>query len=183
MSTCRFCQAAIQWVRLDSERSIPVNPQPDPTGNVAAAWQGPTLTGYVLSKGRPLLDGYRLFRPHKCRLPPGRPPRSAAPLALRSSDLRLREGTRMTNPSTEGRSAGFGIITDNRGQLEVEPYRSEDAEPDEAPLIMVTIRPANPWPVNWALDADEARALAAALVAMADDLDAGRWPEPGEPRV
>lgn len=72
---------------------------------------------------------------------------------------------------------------DGRGALEVDLFRSDGDEPSERPVIMVGLTPAQPTAVYFALDAAEARTLAAELVAMADDLDAGRWPDVGEPGV
>jgi len=65
VSTCRDCRATIRFVRLESGKSMPVNPMPDETGTVAADWQGRVLVGYVLSKTDPLRPGYRLYRAHR----------------------------------------------------------------------------------------------------------------------
>lgn len=73
MSSCRFCEARILFVRLDTGKAIPVNPIPDPGGNVAADWQGTALVGFVLSREKPLREGFHTYRPHKADCHPDKP--------------------------------------------------------------------------------------------------------------
>ena len=85
MSSCRDCRATIRFVRLESGKSMPVNPTPDPTGTVAVDWQGTELVGYVLSKTDPLRPGYRLYRAHRADCHPTKP-RTPSPAALFGAD-------------------------------------------------------------------------------------------------
>lgn len=78
---CRYCEATIRWVQLESGKSIPVNPISDPAGTVAASWQGASLIGYVTAKARPLRDGYQLYRAHRADCHPDKP-RNPTPAAL-----------------------------------------------------------------------------------------------------
>lgn len=53
LSECRGCHDPIRFVRLDtSGKALPVNPAPDPAGNVAACMTGGALHGFVISKDR-----------------------------------------------------------------------------------------------------------------------------------
>ncbi len=65
MSDCRGCHEPIRFVKLDTGKALPVNPQPDPRGNVAAHLAGGSLHGFVISRDR--LPGARdpfRFVPH-----------------------------------------------------------------------------------------------------------------------
>jgi hypothetical protein len=70
LSECRACHAPIRFVQLDtSGKALPVDPQPNPRGNVAAHLAGGTrglaLLGFVISRDR--LPGARdpfRFVPH-----------------------------------------------------------------------------------------------------------------------
>lgn len=70
---CRRCEAQMLFVRLDTGRSIPVDPIPDPTGNVAARRDGRGLVGHVVSKDHPVEDGQQLYRPHIAACDPDKP--------------------------------------------------------------------------------------------------------------
>jgi len=69
MASCGHCHATIRFVQLDTGSAMPVDPVPNPEGNVAARPQGTVLVGYRITKARPLEPGYRLFMPHRaaCR--------------------------------------------------------------------------------------------------------------------
>lgn len=66
MSTCRNCYATISFVSLDTGKALPINPVPDPTGNVIAKRAGTKLRGYVESREKPFREneGFRRYRPH-----------------------------------------------------------------------------------------------------------------------
>ena len=53
LSECRTCQAPIRFVKLASGKAMPVNPQPNPEGNVAARLVGGGLHGHVISRDHP----------------------------------------------------------------------------------------------------------------------------------
>lgn len=66
LAECRDCHLPIRFVRITTTGSaMPVNPQPDERGNVAARITGGRLTGFVISNDhRPgPLDPLR-FMPH-----------------------------------------------------------------------------------------------------------------------
>lgn len=96
MSACRYCHATIRFVRLDTGKAIPVNPQPDNTGTVAADWQGTTLVGYVTSRTKPLRDGYRLYRAHRADCHPDKPRTSRPPSLLEAAGDAGRTNRRRT---------------------------------------------------------------------------------------
>lgn len=65
LSECRACHDPIRFVKLATGKALPVNPQPDPRGNVAAHLAGGQLVGFVISRDR--LPGARdpfRFVPH-----------------------------------------------------------------------------------------------------------------------
>lgn len=68
-------------------------------------------------------------------------------------------------------------------ELSVELYRGDEPDDHDPPSIMVAIAEAIGRSYFFALSPDEARAFAAHLVLLAGEVDAGRWPEPGEPGV
>lgn len=49
---CRDCHDPIRFVKLDSGKALPVNPAPNPAGNVAAHLFGSRLIGFVISRDR-----------------------------------------------------------------------------------------------------------------------------------
>lgn len=62
---CRGCQEPIRFVRLDTGKLIPVNPAPNPAGNVAARLSGGRLYGFVISRDKQPGLGHSLrFTPH-----------------------------------------------------------------------------------------------------------------------
>ena len=66
LSECRECAAPIVFARLDSGRCIPLNPIPDPKGNVACRMSGGRLVGFVISRDRlpGPLDSFRMVPHH-----------------------------------------------------------------------------------------------------------------------
>lgn len=70
---CRYCEAVIRWVQLDSGKSMPVKPIPDDRGNVAARPQGTTLVGHVISREKPLQEGQLRYVPHRAHCDPDKP--------------------------------------------------------------------------------------------------------------
>lgn len=52
LADCRQCGEPIVFVKLDTGSTMPVNPIPNPDGNVAARLQGRTLVGFVVSRDR-----------------------------------------------------------------------------------------------------------------------------------
>lgn len=77
LSACKSCAAPIVFARLDTGRLIPLNPLPNPAGNVAVfrAAAGRNLTAYVLSKTHPLEAGFVRAMPHAatCEAKPSKP--------------------------------------------------------------------------------------------------------------
>lgn len=98
MSTgkCRRCEAQILFVRLDTGRSIPVEPIPDPTGNVAARRDAGFLVGHVVAKDHPVEDGQQLYRTHFAACDPDKPLVTASQrkTSLFDGDLPRQEVTR-----------------------------------------------------------------------------------------
>jgi hypothetical protein len=70
---CDRCDATLSFVKLDTGSTLPVNPTPDPTGNVAAHRVGARLVGYVISLEKPMRDGFTLYRPHFADCPKDQP--------------------------------------------------------------------------------------------------------------
>jgi len=73
---CRDCADPIVFVSLDTGSRIPVQPRPNPAGNVAARPTAGRLYGYVVAAAKPLRPGYELRLPHAavCRSRPRREP-------------------------------------------------------------------------------------------------------------
>lgn len=65
-SECKECHDPIRFVKLDTGKALPVNPQPNPEGNVAAHLAGGRLVGFVISRDhRPgPLDSFRFTVHH-----------------------------------------------------------------------------------------------------------------------
>lgn len=62
---CRDCRQEFMWVRLPAGNFMPVDPEIDLTGNVAAMRDGTgTLVGHVISRQHPAMPYERLYRPH-----------------------------------------------------------------------------------------------------------------------
>lgn len=53
LAECRDCSEPIRFVQMeDTGRAMPVNPMPNPDGNVAARLAGGRLYGFVVSQDR-----------------------------------------------------------------------------------------------------------------------------------
>ena len=62
---CRTCRGRIRFVRMESGRAMPVNPDVDPEGNVVARWDGSRWNfGRVLGAGDDVPLGWKRWRPH-----------------------------------------------------------------------------------------------------------------------
>lgn len=87
MRDCHGCAAPIRFVVVGTlgggESILPVNPLPDPRGNVFARRIGARLHGYVLSEGHGPDPNFLRFMPHaaSCTDPPkpGPVPEEAQP--------------------------------------------------------------------------------------------------------
>lgn len=62
-SPCTRCGRQIGWVITDTGRRMPIDPEPDPTGNVICNYEAGVLRGHVLTKGEPRPSGVA-FLPH-----------------------------------------------------------------------------------------------------------------------
>lgn len=81
---CRDCAAPIVFARLDSGKAIPLDPMPNPRGNVACQLIAGRLHGHVLSETRPypygnLTDAVRMT-PHAATCPERKGPAKAKPV-------------------------------------------------------------------------------------------------------
>ena len=64
MADCRACAAPIRFVQLDTGKALPVDPLPNPRGNVCARKVGGRLHGYVTSKAHGPDPMFVRFMPH-----------------------------------------------------------------------------------------------------------------------
>lgn len=65
MATCNSCHATIRFVTIDG-KAIPVNPTgTHHQGTIAGKTTGRSLTGYWLSKARPVEAGFLRYVPHR----------------------------------------------------------------------------------------------------------------------
>lgn len=72
MSSCRDCHQAIMFVRMeDGGKALPIDPFPDPDGNVLARFVTPPggLLGHVAHAGEPVPEGWRIYMPHFASCP------------------------------------------------------------------------------------------------------------------
>lgn len=75
------CSATITFVKLDGGGAMPVDPVPDPTGNVAATkGLDGRLHGHVLSQARPLQPGQTVYMAHYATCAAKPRPRRTPPL-------------------------------------------------------------------------------------------------------
>lgn len=82
MAICKACGAYMIWVKLDSGKPIPCDPDPleDDKGKVAAkTLDSGVRVGYVLSARRPLRPGYWTYMPHHATCPNWNKPKPAEP--------------------------------------------------------------------------------------------------------
>lgn len=70
---CRDCGAVVRWVKTRAGKSMPVNPVPDPRGNIAATLVagGRYVDGRVITKLDPAALGETVFRAHWADCPRG----------------------------------------------------------------------------------------------------------------
>lgn len=64
MQDCRRCTAPIRFVALTNGSALPVNPLPDPKGNVCARKVAGRLRGYVISREHAADPLFLRFMPH-----------------------------------------------------------------------------------------------------------------------
>jgi hypothetical protein len=64
LAECRTCAEPIRFVRLDTGKAMPVNPLPDPRGNVTASVIMGRLAGFVISEEHQPRPGAMRFVPH-----------------------------------------------------------------------------------------------------------------------
>lgn len=64
LAECRSCHEPIRFVRLDTGKAMPVNPLPNPTGNVTATVVMGRLAGFVISEGHKPRPRALRFVPH-----------------------------------------------------------------------------------------------------------------------
>lgn len=84
LSECRDCHDPIRFVRMTATgKSLPVNPSPNPDGNVAARLLAGQLVGFVISQdNRPgPLDRHRFIAHHATCEAIKRKPKSTQPAA------------------------------------------------------------------------------------------------------
>ena len=81
LAECHECSAPIVFARLDTGKAIPLDPLPNPAGNVAVLRVGHTLQGYVVSARRPFASPYVRAMPHhaSCEALPRKPAPVPAP--------------------------------------------------------------------------------------------------------
>ena len=81
---CKRCHAVLRFVEMATGSRMPVNPIPDPTGNVTArpvrfgASRVVYVDGRVLRAGETAPEGWPTFRPHfaDCKDAPSQPTRT-----------------------------------------------------------------------------------------------------------
>jgi hypothetical protein len=64
LAECRRCTQPIRFVQLDSGKAMPINPAPNPAGNVCARSFGGRLVGFVISREHPAKPGWQRFTAH-----------------------------------------------------------------------------------------------------------------------
>lgn len=80
MAKCRACYRVVRFVSLTSGGSVPVEPNPDECGTLAARRVGAELVeGRFLARGEAAPAGYRLYLPHRETCTQAGRPRTGAP--------------------------------------------------------------------------------------------------------
>lgn len=69
MSVCRGCGAPIAWARTASDRTMPLDAQPDPDGNVEVSVDEHGVWHVVAVHPAPDLFGGERYLPHFVRCP------------------------------------------------------------------------------------------------------------------
>ena len=83
LGTCSQCRQTIRWSMTEAGRRQPLNPEPDPAGNVVARL-GANTTWYsrVPTTELPQASYERRFMPHAATCAATQPVQDALPLAL-----------------------------------------------------------------------------------------------------
>lgn len=98
MIPCRACRATVLWVRMPSGKVMPVDPEPDDDGNVAAMRDGRGVwIGHVLAAGERTLPYEKRFMTHFATCPPVIARREAVKTGA-VIDINARRRTRGTRP-------------------------------------------------------------------------------------
>jgi hypothetical protein len=103
MARCRECDTKIMFVRIETTgRAMPVDPFPDPDGNVYARHTTTPggLLGHVTKHDEPLPEGWRIYMPHFASCPM-RPKGEPAPAEFEPPPYADPEPTLFDQP-TEG---------------------------------------------------------------------------------
>jgi hypothetical protein len=78
LGPCHHCRATVRWATTEAGKQQPLDPEPDPRGNVAARLgEGPGWWARVPTAERPKTDMERWFMPHAATC--GRPPLPGVP--------------------------------------------------------------------------------------------------------
>lgn len=65
LAECRACRLPIRFVKLGNGKALPVNPQPNPAGNVACKTIAGQLHGRVVGpRSRPPMAGEEVYLAH-----------------------------------------------------------------------------------------------------------------------
>lgn len=85
-AACAGCGKPILWAVTDNAKRMPLDPEPDPDGNVAV-WQDTGRRCRVLLKGEQPTAYERLYMPHwaTCTNPPQKRRKPATPATLKTS--------------------------------------------------------------------------------------------------
>lgn len=78
---CKECGATLRFVKMRTGKAMPVDPVPDPRGNVAAlrGTGGRYVDGRVITAADPAAVGEVVFNAHWNSCPMGRRKKAAAP--------------------------------------------------------------------------------------------------------
>jgi hypothetical protein len=86
MITCRGCGGPIRWTRTENNRAMPIDPDPDPDGNVAVLHTPEGFRSRVLRRGEDPLPGEAVHQSHfatcPVRAPQNPPPVPAGVVSL-----------------------------------------------------------------------------------------------------
>jgi hypothetical protein len=69
MPTCRSCPAAILWATTEKGRSMPVDAEPDPDGNVEITYDDAGRAHAVVHGQPPMVTAGKLHMPHFATCP------------------------------------------------------------------------------------------------------------------
>jgi len=83
LSTCSRCKQAIRWSITEAGKRQPLNPEPDPTGNVVARLgAGAVWHSRVPTADLPRAAFERRFKPHAATCTTDQPVQEPLPLAV-----------------------------------------------------------------------------------------------------